>query len=206
MERDCWTSKAAHYRISLYAWTVREKLVKSRSRTPLFTNISKCKDKEQFRPTWGTQGSNYEIGWHCGTVGWVSYFWDSHFCLLPCIQILFLILGLLSRWINRLDRCLSQRPQLVKGNMQLFSVDQQRSQALEAHAASFATFKVVRCSMLFMISEVFRLNTVVESCVGSECCPLLTTSRSQEMTLPQYLYRLPRRPLSTANWPQSFMS
>lgn len=35
-----------------------------------------------------------------------------------------------------------QRPQLVKGNMQLFSVDQQRSQALEAHAASFASFKV----------------------------------------------------------------
>lgn len=35
-----------------------------------------------------------------------------------------------------------QRPQLVKGHMQLFSVEQQRSQALEAHAASFATFKV----------------------------------------------------------------
>eukprot|EP00850_Spirogloea_muscicola_P021740 SM000260S09936 [mRNA] locus=s260:121843:132691:+ [translate_table: standard] len=35
-----------------------------------------------------------------------------------------------------------QRPQLVKGNMQLYSVDQQRSQALEAHAAAFATFKV----------------------------------------------------------------
>ncbi|KAG2621925.1 hypothetical protein PVAP13_3NG298306 [Panicum virgatum] len=35
-----------------------------------------------------------------------------------------------------------ERPQLVKGNMQLFSVDQQRSQALEAHAACFATFKV----------------------------------------------------------------
>nr|CAB3488816.1 unnamed protein product [Digitaria exilis] len=35
-----------------------------------------------------------------------------------------------------------ERPQLVKGNMQLFSVDQQRSQALEAHAASFATFKL----------------------------------------------------------------
>ncbi|GAU36984.1 hypothetical protein TSUD_150200 [Trifolium subterraneum] len=34
------------------------------------------------------------------------------------------------------------RPQLVKGNMQLFSVEQQRSQALEAHAASFAQFKV----------------------------------------------------------------
>ena len=35
-----------------------------------------------------------------------------------------------------------QRPQLVKGNMQLYSVEQNRSQALEAHAASFATFKV----------------------------------------------------------------
>ncbi|KVI04842.1 Armadillo-type fold [Cynara cardunculus var. scolymus] len=35
-----------------------------------------------------------------------------------------------------------EKPQLVKGNMQLFSVDQQRSQALEAHAASFASFKV----------------------------------------------------------------
>ncbi|XP_078181604.1 clathrin heavy chain 1 isoform X1 [Carex rostrata] len=36
----------------------------------------------------------------------------------------------------------AERPQLVKGNMQLFSVEQQRSQALEAHAASFASFKV----------------------------------------------------------------
>ncbi|KAH8496867.1 hypothetical protein H0E87_019559 [Populus deltoides] len=35
-----------------------------------------------------------------------------------------------------------ERQQLVKGNMQLFSVDQQRSQALEAHAASFAQYKV----------------------------------------------------------------
>ncbi|CAL5424607.1 unnamed protein product [Camellia sinensis] len=35
-----------------------------------------------------------------------------------------------------------ERPQLVKGSMQLFAVDQQRSQALEAHAASFASFKV----------------------------------------------------------------
>jgi hypothetical protein len=31
------------------------------------------------------------------------------------------------------------RPQLVKGFMQLYSVDQKRSQALEAHAAAFAT-------------------------------------------------------------------
>ncbi|KAF9592049.1 hypothetical protein IFM89_011799 [Coptis chinensis] len=36
----------------------------------------------------------------------------------------------------------AERPQLVKGNMQLFSVDQQRSQALEAHGAAFASFKV----------------------------------------------------------------
>ncbi|KAL0744142.1 hypothetical protein Bca4012_085655 [Brassica carinata] len=35
-----------------------------------------------------------------------------------------------------------ERPQFVNGNMQLFSVDQQQSQTLEAHAASFAQFKV----------------------------------------------------------------
>ncbi|XP_062120518.1 putative ubiquitin carboxyl-terminal hydrolase 11 [Humulus lupulus] len=33
------------------------------------------------------------------------------------------------------------RQNLVKGNMQLFSAKQQRSQALEAHAAAFAQFK-----------------------------------------------------------------
>ncbi|KAJ3673822.1 hypothetical protein LUZ60_005814 [Juncus effusus] len=36
----------------------------------------------------------------------------------------------------------AERPQLVKGNTQLFSVEGQRSQDLEAYAASFATFKV----------------------------------------------------------------
>ncbi|XP_062112195.1 clathrin heavy chain 1-like isoform X2 [Humulus lupulus] len=35
-----------------------------------------------------------------------------------------------------------ERQNLVKGNMQLFSVEQQRSQALEAHAAAFAQFKL----------------------------------------------------------------
>ncbi|GBG80598.1 hypothetical protein CBR_g31057 [Chara braunii] len=34
-----------------------------------------------------------------------------------------------------------ERPQLVKGNLQLYSVDQQRSQPLQAHAAVFAPFK-----------------------------------------------------------------
>lgn len=36
----------------------------------------------------------------------------------------------------------SQRPNLVKGNLQLYSVDAKRSQALEAHAASFAKLTV----------------------------------------------------------------
>ena len=34
------------------------------------------------------------------------------------------------------------RPSLVKGFMQLYSVEQKRSQALEAHAAAFSTIKV----------------------------------------------------------------
>lgn len=34
-----------------------------------------------------------------------------------------------------------ERPQLARGFMQLFSVDQQKSQPLEAHAAAFATVK-----------------------------------------------------------------
>lgn len=51
-----------------------------------------------------------------------------------------------------------QRQQLVKGNMQLFSVDQQRSQALEAHAASFAHFKVwvsLNVILKFLFSVAF---------------------------------------------------
>ena len=36
----------------------------------------------------------------------------------------------------------ASRPALVKGNMQLYSMAQQRSQALEAHGASFGTFHV----------------------------------------------------------------
>jgi len=37
--------------------------------------------------------------------------------------------------------------------MQLFSVDQQRSQALEAHAASFASFKVLIFSLLLQLKK-----------------------------------------------------
>ena len=38
------------------------------------------------------------------------------------------------------------RPALVKGFMQLYSVEQKRSQALEAHAAAFSTIKASSCS------------------------------------------------------------
>jgi clathrin heavy chain len=34
------------------------------------------------------------------------------------------------------------RPQLARGLMQLFSIEQQKSQPLEAHAAAFSTVKV----------------------------------------------------------------
>ena len=36
-----------------------------------------------------------------------------------------------------------EKPQLIEGNMQLFSVEQHHSQALETQAASFATCKVL---------------------------------------------------------------
>jgi hypothetical protein len=39
--------------------------------------------------------------------------------------------------------------------MQLFSVDQQRSQALEAHAASFATFKVPLSFFFLFVLVIF---------------------------------------------------
>ena len=40
------------------------------------------------------------------------------------------------------------RPHLVKGYMQLYSVEQKRSQALEAHAAAFSTIKASHPCML----------------------------------------------------------
>ncbi|RVX03194.1 Clathrin heavy chain 1 [Vitis vinifera] len=57
------------------------------------------------------------------------------------------------------------RPQLVKGNMQLFSVEQHRSQALEAHAASFATFKVPGndqpCTLIGFATKSFNAGQIV---------------------------------------------
>ncbi|XP_063938994.1 clathrin heavy chain 1-like isoform X6 [Daucus carota subsp. sativus] len=67
----------------------------------------------------------------------------------------------------------SQRPQLVKGNMQLFSVDQQRSQALEAHAASFASFKVMSIhQFLYLLQQkVLMLARQHQSCILSNLVP-----------------------------------
>lgn len=46
----------------------------------------------------------------------------------------------------RCDLC-PCRPQLVKGNMQLYSTEQKRAQALEAHAAAFSTLRVSPCHL-----------------------------------------------------------
>jgi hypothetical protein len=91
----------------------------------------------------------------------------------------------------------------VKGNMQLFSVDQQRSQALEAHAASFASFKVpfsypvvtiVFYSCLF-ISSISNLPTSI----------LSNLSRLLVMRTHQPLFVSPRRQLMLDKSLQSCM-
>ena len=95
--------------------------------------------------------------------------WPQHFCFLLGIfesccwlltfliwrcynSLIFLSLGCIRKWIT--PKMLG----MVKGNMQLFSVDQQRSQALEANAASFAQFKVLlilECLCFFLEKFVF---------------------------------------------------
>ena len=58
-----------------------------------------------------------------------------------------------------------ERPQLVKGNMQLFSVEQHRSQALETQAASFATCKVPgydqSCALIGFATISFNAGQIV---------------------------------------------
>ena len=53
-----------------------------------------------------------------------------------------------STGFNSTTHFVTQRPALVKGQMQLFSVEQQRSQALEAHASAFGTLKVRICGSM----------------------------------------------------------
>ena len=60
----------------------------------------------------------------------------------------------------------AERPALVKGNMQLFSVEQQRSQALDAHAAAFGQLKLpgnAEASQLIAFAKKALVNGVVES-------------------------------------------
>lgn len=96
-----------------------------------------------------------------------------------------------------------QRPQLVKGSMQLFSVDQQRSQALEAHAASFATFKVIAVSLLFscvavvsmcylyvLIHSVFDLCASLIQVAGNENPSILICFASKTMNAGQITSKL----------------
>jgi hypothetical protein len=95
-----------------------------------------------------------------------------------------------------------QRPQLVKGNMQLFSVDQQRSQALEAHAASYATFKVPLQLFLFvLVIFLFRFNTY-EYCLIFSSRLLVMRTRQPLSVLPQKHLMLDRSLLSymSSNW------
>jgi hypothetical protein len=95
-----------------------------------------------------------------------------------------------------------QRPQLVKGNMQLFSVDQQRSQALEAHAASYATFKVPLqlfsvCSGYILISFQYY-----EYCLIFSSRLLVMRTHQPLSVLPQKHLMLDRSLLSymSSNW------
>jgi len=93
-----------------------------------------------------------------------------------------------------------QRPQLVKGNMQLFSIDQQRSQALEAHAASFAQFKVP----WFPFPSPFpTLHTLTH--VLTEFHELVCFYRFQEMIILLFLFPLRQRPSMLDRLHQSYI-
>ena len=62
------------------------------------------------------------------------------------------------------------RPALVKGFMQLYSVEQKRSQALEAHAAAFSTIKVP-----ILISTMTRAQCWIyelDNALSAMPCPL----------------------------------
>lgn len=75
------------------------------------------------------------------------------------------------QWCILFTKFWLQKPQLVKGNMQLFSTDQQRSQALEAHAASFATFKVwLLPSILFCFFYGIYVNVQLFCCGANLFC------------------------------------
>lgn len=115
-----------------------------------------------------------------------------------------------------------QRPQLVKGNMQLFSIDQQRSQALEAHAASFAQFKVwfpfpnpfstFHAHSWFLFCFVFLVQISLKEGNRHKCIQSFMdvgkfgcSYRFQEMRILLFLFPLPQRPSMLGRLHQSYM-
>lgn len=114
-----------------------------------------------------------------------------------------------------------QRPQLVKGNMQLFSVDQQRSQALEAHAAAFAQFKVRKFTyltfllfftpphLLLFLTCTHSLNMKYALYLLLNCLVNLfiwAANRFQEMRILLLLFPLQQRLLMLGRLHQSYIS
>ena len=75
---------------------------------------------------------------------------DAWLLALPCLG---------PTWLHGgMEQLLSvRRPALVKGFMQLYSVEQKRSQALEAHAAAFSTIKVLKTSAVLMHADTAGL-------------------------------------------------
>ncbi len=61
---------------------------------------------------------------------------------LHTLQHVFAMLRDVQSSTNAMHCCTHCRPQLARGVMQLFSIEQQKSQPLEAHAAAFSTVKV----------------------------------------------------------------
>ena len=84
--------------------------------------------------------------------------------------------------------------------MQLFSVDQQRSQALEAHAASFAQFKVreflILCSFSLgiiysdLMSSLSYMLVCVEQVPGNENPSILISFASKNFNAGQITSKL----------------
>lgn len=88
--------------------------------------------------------------------------------------------------------------------MQLFSVEQQRSQALEAHAAAFASFKVSCFYSLVSMAGAWRFEILLLSDCFMLCMYL--SYRLQEMRILLFLFHLPQRPAMLGKLPQSYMS
>ncbi|KAJ1401185.1 Tetratricopeptide-like helical domain superfamily, partial [Sesbania bispinosa] len=107
-----------------------------------------------------------------------------------------------------------ERPQLVKGNMQLFSVDQQRSQALEAHAASFAQFKVPGNEspsiLISFASKTFNAGQIISKLhvieLGAQPGkPSFTKKQSRSFSFPQILLMTFQLPLQKLHQWEAFM-